>query len=83
MLDRKPTNSLMEIESQVSDLIKDILQIGHIKATKNFFEMGADSVHLTRLAARLHSRTGQRLSLIELFKYPTVRDLSRYIADSR
>ncbi len=81
-LDQKPADSVTKIESQVSDLMKEVLQVGQIKVTKNFFEMGADSIHLSQFASRLHSQVGKRISIIEVFQYPSVRELSRYIAES-
>lgn len=81
-LDQKPTGSVTKIESQISDLMREVLQVGQIKVTKNFFEMGADSIHLTQVATRLHSQVGKQISIIEMFKYPSIRALSQYIAES-
>ncbi|OEV36311.1 hypothetical protein HS99_0030355 [Kitasatospora aureofaciens] len=42
----------------------------------NFFEAGANSIHLVRVQRRIAEDFGQELSVVEMFDRPTIRHLA-------
>jgi amino acid adenylation domain-containing protein len=45
----------------------------------NFFELGGHSLKATTLTAKIHKELGIKVPLVEIFKSPTIRELSGYI----
>jgi acyl carrier protein len=46
---------------------------------ENFFELGGHSLLLVQAQGRLQERFGPAVTLVELFKYPTVRSLAAFL----
>jgi acyl carrier protein len=46
----------------------------------NFFSLGGHSLLLTRIHCKLKERFSDKLSIIHLFKYPTVKSLAVFLA---
>ncbi|MDR3436279.1 polyketide synthase [Telmatospirillum sp.] len=51
-----------------------------IDVTANLFEMGAHSLMVPRALVDIAAATGQPLSAVELFRFPTVATLARHLA---
>ncbi|MCP5047737.1 MAG: amino acid adenylation domain-containing protein, partial [bacterium] len=49
----------------------------------NFFALGGHSLKAALLAAGIHRLFNVKMSLMELFKRPTIKEISRYIKDAR
>ncbi len=47
----------------------------------NFFDIGGDSLLIAQLRNRLRSAFRQPLSIVDLFRYPTVSTLARYLEE--
>lgn len=69
-----------DMEAQLRTIVQEVLGHEHIGVTHNFFEMGADSVHLTQVLAKLHPIVERPILITELFKYPTIRALAQYLS---
>jgi amino acid adenylation domain-containing protein len=70
----KIEETLVEIWWEILRTDKDKIGIHH-----NFFELGGNSLNATVLAARIHKELGVSISLGEIFKAPTIRDLASFI----
>ena len=46
----------------------------------NFFDLGGHSLKLVQVQRRLQERTGRELSIIDLFRYPTITALAEHLA---
>ena len=46
----------------------------------DFYAMGADSVSAMRIAAKVKSQFGIKLSPYDIFKHPNIQELARYIS---
>ncbi|MCW3815757.1 amino acid adenylation domain-containing protein [Micromonospora sp. DR5-3] len=60
-----------EAESQVVAIWQELLGIAPIGADDNVFELGADSLLVTRFVARVHDRLGVALRIETVFAHPT------------
>jgi len=65
---------LVEIWSEVLGIEKN-----KISTDANFFEIGGHSLNATRMIAKIHKTLNIKIPLAELFKTPTIRELSGYI----
>ncbi|MCP5050261.1 MAG: AMP-binding protein, partial [bacterium] len=66
---------LAEIWSRVLHIPKDTIGIDD-----NFFELGGHSLKAAALTARIYKTMNLEIPLVEVFRCPTLRELSRYIA---
>ncbi|EPR07806.1 non-ribosomal peptide synthase/polyketide synthase [Ruminiclostridium papyrosolvens] len=72
-----------ELENTVAGIFADILNIEKVGVTDNFFELGGHSLRATRLINRIEETAGARISLKEIFVYPTVEMLCSFIAENK
>ena len=69
-----------EIERTVTAIWQDVLQLERIGVNENFFDLGGHSLRMARVHSRLRETLQRELSMVELFKYPTVESLVRYLS---
>ncbi len=70
------------LEETITEIVRDVLQLERIGAEHNFFELGATSVHLVRIAGRLRTTLGRDVAVTLLFRAPTVRALAGQLAEA-
>jgi amino acid adenylation domain-containing protein len=63
-----------ETERRLANIWRAVLDLEAIDRTANFFEIGGHSVLAARLAARIETEFGRRLSLATLFKSPSIEE---------
>ncbi|MGW6258070.1 amino acid adenylation domain-containing protein [Streptomyces sp. NPDC055085] len=69
------------MERLVADVWTEVLAVEEVGADDNFFEAGGHSLLMLRVQARLTERLGRQIPVVDLFRFPTVRSLSRHLAD--
>ncbi|WP_327344227.1 MupA/Atu3671 family FMN-dependent luciferase-like monooxygenase [Streptomyces europaeiscabiei] len=62
-------------ERQVAEALAGVLLVERIGMDDNFFEAGGNSLLAVQARARLQPVLGERLSLVDIFRYPTARAL--------
>ncbi|UCH94100.1 MAG: amino acid adenylation domain-containing protein [Candidatus Aminicenantes bacterium] len=68
------------IEKKLSGIWAEILEIhGDISIDANFFHLGGHSLKAALLLAKIHETFHAAIPMTDLFKKPTIRDLSEYI----
>lgn len=70
----KPENRL---EEEILEIWREVLSKEELSVTVNFFEAGGHSLKAIKLQSMLKARLGLDLSIVDIYNYPTVRDLSR------
>ncbi len=75
--------ALNETEEAVLNVWREALGARDIDVRRNFFEAGGDSLLLVKVHARLNEKLGIRLAATDLFRFPTVEGLARFIRESR
>ena len=68
------------MQVRLSDIIRDVLHLGPVGIDENLFAIGADSLQLFRIAARLR-KAGIGLDVRDLMQYPTIVELAE-VADA-
>jgi acyl carrier protein len=70
-----------ETEQRLVHIWSEILGIEaeRIGTDANFFELGGHSLRATTLVSRIHKEFDVRVPLVEIFKFPTVAEISYFI----
>jgi amino acid adenylation domain-containing protein len=69
-----------DIEAAIAEIWQDVLALERVGTSDNFFDLGGHSLLLVRVHSRLTQRFGPGLSLVDLYRLPTVGDLAAAIA---
>jgi amino acid adenylation domain-containing protein/thioester reductase-like protein len=72
-----------EIEQQLISIWQEILKIDRLGTTDNFFEIGGHSLKAVILANTLSQLQYKNVSVRDIFKYPTIKDLGDYLTSTR
>ena len=70
-----------DIEAAIAEVWRDILSLDAVSVETNLFDLGANSLMMVRASTRLSEVVGRRVSLVEMFGYPSVRALAEYLGD--
>ena len=68
-------------ERAVAGVWRDVLRLGVVGRDDNFFDLGGNSLRLAQVQARLQGVLGREISMVDLFRYPTIRALSGFLDD--
>jgi hypothetical protein len=63
----------------VADVWCAVLGVAHVRGTDNFFDIGGDSFSLVQVQARLSEAASRPVALIDLFRFPSVRQLAGHL----
>ena len=69
-----------EIERAIAQVWQSVLQIDKVGIGDNFFDLGGHSLLLMRVQNQLSEMLARNLSIIELFRYPTINALAQYLS---
>ncbi len=69
------------LERAVADVWRSVLQADEIGVHDNFFDLGGHSLLMIEVQRRLVELVQREVPVVELFKYPTVAMLVRYLSE--
>lgn len=69
-----------KIEKIIVEIWREVLKLDTIGIHDNFFDLGGHSLLITQIHSKLSKRINRELSIVDFFKYPTVRTLAEYIS---
>lgn len=69
-----------EIEQQIAQVWKDLLQLDEVGLHDNFFELGGNSLLLIQAHQKLGRLFDRNLSVVTLFQYPTIERLTQHLS---
>jgi amino acid adenylation domain-containing protein len=73
-----------EIQQRIADVWHEVLRVDRVGADDNFFDLGGNSLLVARVHARLAEIEPSALSIVDMFQFPTVRQLANHLMrDSR
>ncbi|MFI5958875.1 AMP-binding protein [Cryptosporangium sp. NPDC051539] len=75
----EPDSSRSETERLVARVWREVLGVPRIGPDDSFFALGGHSLSLVAVHARLAPAVDGELTLVDLFSYPTLRSLARYL----
>ncbi|AVP97156.1 hypothetical protein C7S18_08095 [Ahniella affigens] len=67
------------IEERIADVWRDLLKRDQIGRDDNFFQLGGNSLLIIQAHGRLKRMFGTELSVLDLFKYPTLAKLANHL----
>jgi amino acid adenylation domain-containing protein len=67
------------LERTVAGIFRDLLQVARVGLNDNFFDLGGHSLLVIRAHQRLREALGREISVIDLFRFPTVALLARHL----
>lgn len=70
-----------DIEQIVLDTFKEVIGIDELIIDGDYFDIGANSLNLMDILHKLDAKYPDILSIIDLFKYKSIRLLSKYIEE--
>jgi acyl-CoA synthetase (AMP-forming)/AMP-acid ligase II/NADP-dependent 3-hydroxy acid dehydrogenase YdfG len=77
---RHPTEApLTDLEQAIARIWQQVLCVAVVDPDSNFFEMGGTSLLMAQAHRRMSDVFGAQLVMTDLFRYPTVRALCRYL----
>ena len=71
------------VEKAIVAVWMEVLNLETVGIHTNFFDVGGHSLILVRVKAKLKTKFNVDLPLVELFKYPTVFDLAKFITQQQ
>jgi len=80
-VDRTPPRT--SVEREVAAIFAEVLEVGEVGRSADFFDLGGHSLLAALFVARLEERTGVRIRLRDLFKRSTVAAVAEIVAERR
>ena len=71
-----------ELEKTIAGIWREVLRVEQFGVTDNFFDLGGSSLAMGQANGRLQETLKRKISMTEMFQYPTVRTLAAYLSDS-
>ncbi len=68
-----------EIETLIARIWLEVLKLDRIGIHDNFFDIGGHSLAMAKIHSRLCEVLNKDISIIELFKYPTIYSLGQFL----
>jgi amino acid adenylation domain-containing protein len=69
-----------ELEHQIAEIWQEVLKVERVGMDDNFFDLGGHSLALVQVQRRIKALLAREISVIDLFRTPTVAALTRYLS---
>lgn len=69
------------LEKQLCEIWCSILSLESVGIHDSFFDVGGSSLHIIIVQQEILGRTGQSIDVTDLFTYPTIAGLAKYLQD--
>ena len=69
-----------DLEGTISEVWREVLGVERVGIRDNFFELGGTSVRLAAVHRMLSERLERGVTVVDLFRYPTVQGLAEYLS---
>ena len=70
-----------DLERAIAAIWAEALQTEVVSVTDNFFELGGHSILLAQVHGKLCAALDRDLSIVDLFRYPTIRALAAHLGE--
>jgi len=71
-----------ELEQQLVAVWQDVLRLEKVGVDDNFFDLGGNSLLVTRVHARIKPLFEREVHVIDLFRFPTIRSLAEHFGQA-
>jgi acyl carrier protein len=72
-----------EIERKLADLWQEVLNQNRVGVHDNFFDLGGHSLTMVNVHNQLSELLKRDISIIDLFKYPTIHSLAQFLSQEQ
>lgn len=72
-----------EFEKTLSSIWSESLEVSEITSDDDYFELGGNSLNATKTICRIKEEFGIKLKISQIFKYPTLHEMSKQIEKAR
>jgi acyl carrier protein len=69
-----------DIERSIAGIWSEVLGLERVGAHDNFFDLGGHSLLLARVHALLREKLNAEISIVELFRFPTIASLAERLS---
>jgi epothilone synthetase B len=69
-----------EMELTLATILGDLLGTRTVGIHENFFDLGANSLHMVRFSNKLKEVLKRDISVVNFFKYPSISSLAEYLS---
>jgi amino acid adenylation domain-containing protein len=69
-----------ELERLIAATWQEVFHVEKLSVHSNFFDLGGHSLTLVRVHSMLRNRLDKEISMIDMFRYPTISSLSDYLS---
>lgn len=76
-----PASTSVSIDEAVAEILTDVLQLRFIEAHGNVFDLGATSISVIQIAARIERRFAIDVPASAIFDRPTLAELATYVRE--
>ncbi|PKL78510.1 MAG: hypothetical protein CVV27_03205, partial [Candidatus Melainabacteria bacterium HGW-Melainabacteria-1] len=74
-----PPDSNSELSTRLAEILAQLLGRASLGPDENLFDLGAHSLLMIEARERIQAETGHTLELIDLFHFPTIRQLAAHL----
>jgi len=68
-----------EIEKIIAGIWQEVLNLKDVSTDENFFDLGGHSLLLAQVHSKFPQNLKNKISMVDLFKYPTIHTLTHYL----
>jgi amino acid adenylation domain-containing protein len=72
-----------QIEQSIASVWQELLHVQKVGINDNFFDLGGHSLLLTQVHSRLGDMYDKELTIVDLFRFPTIHSLAKFLGDNR
>ena len=72
-----------ELEQIIATIWQEVLDLEKVGIYDNFFDLGGHSLLIAQVHSRLQARLERNISMVEMFKYPTIELLAKHLSFNR
>jgi amino acid adenylation domain-containing protein len=72
-----------ELERKIAALWQEVLQVEAVGVDDNFFDLGGHSLSMLQLHNKLRQALDRPISMVEMFQFPTVGSMTKYLSVGR
>ncbi|MGH9823094.1 MAG: non-ribosomal peptide synthetase, partial [Blastocatellia bacterium] len=76
------TPPVSDLERKISEIWQEVLAVQRVGVDDNFFDLGGHSLLLIATVRKLAEDVGSTVSVIDVFKYPTIRSLAAFLSQN-
>lgn len=69
-----------DLERRIAAIWQEVLGMARVGINDNFFDLGGHSLNLIQVQIRLGGLAGRELTVVDMFRYPTVSALAKFLS---